>query len=118
MAELLAGKYPSQELSAIPRWLYTSPEIAEVGLSEQKAAERGISVLTRKALMSANGRTVIQQAERGFIKVIKEEETGVTIGAVLMCEHATDIGWRVHCSRCKSYDSGTDAARRPTAANF
>lgn len=91
VAELLAGKHPVQELSVIPRCVYTSPEIAEVGLSEQEAAERGISVLTRKALMSANGRTVIQQGERGFIKVIKEAETGVIIGAALMCERATDI---------------------------
>ncbi len=91
VAEILAGKAPSAELSVIPRCVYTFPEIAEVGLTEKEAAEQGITVKTGKALMGANGRTVIQQSERGFMKVVADAGTGEILGAQLMCEHATDI---------------------------
>ena len=91
VAEILAGRTPSADLSVIPRCVYTSPEIAEVGLTEKEAAERGISVKTGRALMGANGRTVIQQSERGFIKVVAAAGTGEILGAQLMCERATDM---------------------------
>ncbi len=91
VAEILAGRTPSTDLSVIPRCVYTSPEIAEAGLTEKEAAERGIPVKTGKALMGANGRTVIRQSERGFMKVVADAKTGEILGAQLMCERATDI---------------------------
>ena len=91
VAEILAGRTPSADLSVMPRCVYTSPEIAEVGLTEKEAAERGIPVKTGKALMGANGRTVIRQSERGFMKVVADAKIGEILGAQLMCERATDI---------------------------
>ena len=41
--------------------------------------------------MSANGRTVILEGERGFMKLVANAETGKLIGAALMCERATDM---------------------------
>lgn len=91
VAEILAGRTPAAELSVIPRCVYTSPEIAEVGLSEREAMEKGITVHTGKALTGANGKSVIRQSARGFIKVVAAADTGKILGAQLMCEHATDI---------------------------
>ena len=41
--------------------------------------------------MSANGRTVILEGERGFMKLVTHAETGRLLGAALMCERATDM---------------------------
>ena len=89
--DALAGKTPGQELSLIPGCVYTRPEIATVGLTEAEAKERGIPVRTAKSLMSANGRTVILEGERGFMKLVAHAETGKLLGAALMCERATDL---------------------------
>ena len=41
--------------------------------------------------MSANGKSLITQEERGFIKIVAEEKTGVVLGAQMMCARATDM---------------------------
>ena len=89
--ERLAGRSPRTNLEAIPSCIYTDPEIACVGLTadEAKAAGRGVKV--GKYVMFSNGRTVIVQGQRGFIKVVADEETGVILGAQLMCQRATDM---------------------------
>lgn len=89
--DMLLGKTPGQCLNLIPGCIYCRPEIASVGLTEAEAKERGIPVKTAKSLMSANGRTVITEGDRGFIKLIAHAETGVLLGAHLMCERSTDM---------------------------
>ena len=51
----------------------------------------GIPVRVGKALIGGNGRTQIAKGERGFVKVMAHAETGVILGAALMCERATDL---------------------------
>ena len=82
---------PGQDLSLVPGCVYTRPEIATVGITEAEAKDRGIPVKTAKGLMSPNGRTVILEGERGFMKLVANAETGKLIGAALMCERATDM---------------------------
>ena len=87
----IAGRAPGQDLSLVPGCVYTRPEIATVGVTEAEAKEKGIPFKTAKGLMSANGRTVILEGERGFMKLVAHAETGKLIGAALMCERATDM---------------------------
>jgi dihydrolipoamide dehydrogenase len=87
----IAGRAPGQDLSLVPGCVYTRPEIATVGLTEAQAKEMEIPVKTAKGLMSANGRTVILEGERGFMKLVAHAETGRLLGAALMCERATDM---------------------------
>ena len=87
----LAGRAPGQDLRLVPGCVYTRPEIATVGITEAEAKEKGIPVKTAKGLMSANGRTVILEGERGFMKLVAHAETGRLLGAALMCERATDM---------------------------
>ena len=75
----------------IPSCIYTEPEIACVGMTADEAKAAGIEADSRKALMGANGRTVITGGERGFIRVVYEKETGRLLGAQMMCERATDL---------------------------
>jgi dihydrolipoamide dehydrogenase len=91
VAHIIAGAEPPIELSLVPSCLYTSPEIASVGITADTAKAQGISVKTGKALMSANGKTIIEMADRGFIKLIFNAETDVLLGAQLMCCRATDM---------------------------
>ncbi len=91
VAELLAGKEPEGNLTLVPSCIYTSPEIASVGLSEEEAAEKGLSCKSAKVMMHSNGKTIIAGGERGFMKLIFEEDTGKILGAQLMCERATDM---------------------------
>ena len=74
VAEKLAGKEPSIDLSIVPGCVYTDPEIASAGMTEDKAKEKGIAVKCGKFIMSAKGKSIITQEERGFIKVVAEEE--------------------------------------------
>ncbi len=91
VAEELAGEAPSVDLNVVPSCVYTSPEIASVGLTEDEAKERQIPVRTGKFIMSANGKSLITKEERGFVKIVAEEDTGVILGAQMMCARATDM---------------------------
>ena len=85
------GKKGEIRMDPVPSVIYTSPEIAQVGLTQDEAKEQGIKIKTRKFPMSANGKTVIEDLDRGYIKLISREEDEVLIGAQLMCGRASDI---------------------------
>ena len=67
------------------------PEIASVGLTEADGKARDIPVKVGKCTLFANARTMIAGTGRSFMKVVAHAQTGVLLGAQLMCEHATDM---------------------------
>ena len=87
----MAGKANGMDLSLVPGCVYVRPEIAAVGLTEVEAKERNIPVKTAKALMSSNGRTVILNGDRGFMKLVAHAETRMLLGAQLMGTNASDM---------------------------
>lgn len=87
----IAGQKPPIDLRYVPGCIYTDPEIASVGITENEAKQQGIPVKKGKFLMTGNGRSLIDEQERGFIKVLAHQETDVILGAQLMCSRATDI---------------------------
>ena len=89
--EMIAGEEPSIDLNVVPGCVYTDPEIATVGMTEDEAKAAGIAVRKGKYIMFGNGKTVIEQADRGFMKVLFDKETDVILGAQLMCCRATDM---------------------------
>lgn len=91
VAEHLAGRSASVDLFVVPSCVYTDPEIASVGLTEEAAKEQGIPVRVGKFIMSANGKSLISREERGFVKILAAEESGVILGAQMMCARATDM---------------------------
>ena len=96
--ETMAGRRPSVDLATVPGCIYTSPEIAAVGLTEAQAKAAGIAVQCAKFPMSANGKSLVEQEERGFIKLVARAEDGVLIGAQLMCGRATDLVAELTCA--------------------
>lgn len=91
VAEKLAGEKTTVCLDAVPGCVYTNPEIASVGLTEDDAKEQNLEIQTGKFMMSANGKSLISKEERGFIKIIAQKESGIILGAHFMCARATDM---------------------------
>lgn len=85
------GRDMPVNLSGIPSCIYTNPEIAATGMTADEAKAKGIGTITGKAIMSANGKTVISMGDRGFIKLVFHEKSKVLLGAVMMCSRATDM---------------------------
>ena len=90
-AARITGGAGRTDLTAVPSCIYCRPEIACVGLTADEARAAGRPVAVGKATLAANGRTVIQDGGRAFIKVTADPESHVVLGAQLMCEHATDM---------------------------
>jgi len=89
--DIITGKKPSMNLELVPACVYTSPQIATVGLSETQAKEKGIEVKSSKYLTTANAKTIIEELDRGFVKLVFDAQSNVLLGAQLMCGNATDI---------------------------
>ncbi len=75
----------------IPACVYTSPEIACVGMTESEAEAAGIDVVSVRALTSANAKSVITGEDRGFVKLVADRKERKLVGAQLMCANATDM---------------------------
>ncbi len=75
----------------VPACVYTAPEIASIGLTQDEAKTQGIAVVTGKALTTQNARTLIDGLGRGFIKLLFDSQTRKLLGAQLFCGRATDI---------------------------
>lgn len=89
--EKMMNHAPSIALDVVPTCVYTNPEIASVGLSEDQAKAEGREVLCGKFIMSSNGKSLISHEERGFIKIVADKESHVILGAQMMCARATDM---------------------------
>lgn len=88
--QIATGSSPAS-LQPIPACIFTDPEIAVTGLTEAEAKAKRFEVKTAKYLMGGNGKTVVEIAERSFIKVVYEASTRRVLGAQLMCPHAAEM---------------------------
>ena len=102
----IVGEKPAANLNAIPSCVYTSPEIATVGLMESEAKEKGIEVKTGKYLMSGNGKSIVTNEDRGFIKLVFDAKSDVILGAHIMCARATDIISELTCAVANGLTAG------------
>lgn len=80
VAELIAGKAGHCNYETIPWVIYTEPEIAWTGKTEQECKDEGIPYKTGNFPFSANGRAVAMNESAGQIKVIAHEETDTVLG--------------------------------------
>ena len=87
----IAGKANGVDLSIVPSCVYTRPEIASVGMNEQEAKDAGIPVKVGKVTMFSNGRTVIVNGDRGFMKVLAHAETKKILGVQMMGVNVSDM---------------------------
>lgn len=89
--DIIKGRTPAIDMNTIPSCIYTDPEISTVGITQDEAKAKGIKTKVGKFSMSGNGKSIIEDMDRGFVKLIFEEDSHVILGATLMCGRATDI---------------------------
>ncbi len=90
--EKIAGKNPEPlNYGIIPACTYTNPEVASVGLTEEKAINDGLEILTGKFPFTASGKASAAGARDGFVKVIIDKNTDKLIGCHLIGENVTEM---------------------------
>jgi dihydrolipoamide dehydrogenase len=90
-AEVIAGKPATMHYREIPSVVYTWPEIAAVGLTEQQARESGREVRVGKFPFSANGRARTMGDTVGFVKFVADARTDALLGAHLMGPNVSEL---------------------------
>lgn len=91
-AEVIAGQPAAFEGVEVPGVIFSDPEIATVGLTEQEARERNIKVKTGVFPFKALGRAMTMGEEGyGFSKVVSDAETGTVLGVHIVGPHASDL---------------------------
>lgn len=77
--------------SSVPRCIYTSPEMASVGLTEKQAREQYGDIRIGEFPFSANGKALIANEQAGKVKVMIDPEFGEILGISIVGAHATEL---------------------------
>jgi dihydrolipoamide dehydrogenase len=80
VAELIAGKAGHVNYDAIPNVIYTYPEVASVGKTEEELKQAGIAYRAGKFPFTANGRAKVNKTTEGFVKILSDEKTDRVLG--------------------------------------
>jgi len=91
VAELIVGQKPHIDYATIPWIIYTSPEIAWVGKSEQQAKAEGVAVKTGQFPFSINGRALGTGDTTGFVKIVADATTDRVLGMHIIHTRASDL---------------------------
>ncbi|RMC91927.1 dihydrolipoyl dehydrogenase [Clostridium autoethanogenum] len=90
-AENISGRNVKMDYKTVPCCIYIKPEIASVGLTEERAKENGIDYKVGIFPMGANGKATISKDSDGMVKVISDKKTEEILGVHIMSPRATDI---------------------------
>ena len=91
VAELIAGQKPHIDYDSIPWIIYTSPEIAWVGKTEQQAKAEGLEVRTGQFPFSVNARALGMNEPVGFVKIVADAKTDRLLGMHIVHARASDL---------------------------
>jgi dihydrolipoamide dehydrogenase len=91
VAEHIAGKPGHVNYGIIPGIIYTAPEAASVGLTEEEAKEKKIDVRVGKFSFTANGRAIAADTTEGFAKIIADAKTDRVLGAHIVAGNASEL---------------------------
>ena len=90
-AEVLAGNHGHVDYNLVPGVIYTHPEVANVGATEEKLKEAGHAYKVGKFSFMGNGRAKANFAAEGFVKIIADKETDRILGAHIIGPMAGDL---------------------------
>ncbi len=91
LAEILAGQKSHVNYNIIPGVVYTSPEIAAIGKTEEQLKEEGIDYKVGKFPFSANGRAKAMLAADGFVKILADAKTDRVLGGHILGHGAGEM---------------------------
>jgi dihydrolipoamide dehydrogenase len=91
VAEILVGQAGHVNYDAIPNVVYTYPEIATVGKSEEELKSAGVAYNVGKFPFTANGRAKVNMTTEGFVKILADAKTDRVLGVQLICADAGNM---------------------------
>ncbi|MGC1959239.1 MAG: dihydrolipoyl dehydrogenase [Pseudolabrys sp.] len=91
VAEILVGQAGHVNYDAIPNVVYTYPEIATVGKTEEELKAAGVAYNVGKFPFTANGRAKVNLTTEGFVKIIADAKTDRVLGVHLICADAGNM---------------------------
>ncbi|WP_394137356.1 dihydrolipoyl dehydrogenase [Cytobacillus oceanisediminis] len=90
--EHIAGQNPSPiDYSLVSKCIYSAPEAASVGLTEDEAKEKGFNVKTGKFSFRAIGKALVFGESDGFVKIVADKDTDDILGVHMIGPHVTDM---------------------------
>ncbi|MEO0217593.1 MAG: FAD-dependent oxidoreductase, partial [candidate division WOR-3 bacterium] len=89
--EIIAGIEKKYDVKAIPSVIYTNPELASVGLSEEEARKRGYKIKVGKFPLTANGKALSMNMTDGIAKIITNEENDEILGIHIVSPEASSL---------------------------
>jgi dihydrolipoamide dehydrogenase len=91
VAEILAGQAGHVNYDVIPNVVYTFPEIASVGKTEEELKEAGVAYSVGKFPFTANGRAKANHQTDGFVKILADAKTDRVLGVHIVCADAGNM---------------------------
>jgi dihydrolipoamide dehydrogenase len=88
VAEIIAGQKPHIDYNLIPSVIYTHPEVASVGKTEEELKAQGVEYNIGKFSMMANSRARATFDEQGFVKILADKKTDRILGAHIIAREA------------------------------
>jgi dihydrolipoamide dehydrogenase len=91
VAEIIAGHHPVIDYITIPSIVYTHPEVASVGLTEEEIKAQGLSYKVGQFPFKANSRARCYGEEEGFVKILADEKSDRLLGIHIIGPHASEL---------------------------
>jgi dihydrolipoamide dehydrogenase len=115
LVEQLAGMKPHVNYDAIPSVIYTWPEVASVGLTEEQVKEKGTEYKVGRFKFAATGRAKALDETDGFVKVITDAKTDRVLGVHILGPRASDL--IAECVTIMEYHGSAEDIARCTHAH-
>jgi dihydrolipoamide dehydrogenase len=90
-AEIIAGRHGHVNYDAVANIVYTWPEIASVGATEEELKQKGVQYKVGKFPFAANGRAKAMAEPDGFVKILADASTDRILGAHILGPRASDL---------------------------
>ncbi len=90
-AQNLCGQRAVYHNENVPRAIYTSPEMAAVGLTRTQAGQQGLAVKAHKSFFLANGRAVAQEQTEGYVELLCRADNGKILGGSIVGANAAEL---------------------------
>jgi mercuric reductase len=87
----LLGSHKKVDFFPVPRAIFTSPQVATVGLTEKETIENGYDCSCRTVEMSKVPKAAVIRETRGLIKMVADAQTGRVLGVHILADNAADI---------------------------
>jgi len=91
VAELISGQSGHVNYDTIPGVVYTSPEVASIGKTEEQLKEKGINYKIGKFPFLANSRAKVIDESEGFVKILADSITDKVLGVHIIGQHAGEM---------------------------